>query len=142
MNVAVERAAVRGIRERITGGPAAAGAAREMLSELVAGSNPPESTLHDLLLLTTELVTNAVRHAGVDEEKTLELRADATAQAIRVSVTDPGASTAPRVQELDVEAPGGMGLFLVDQLSSSWGVERANGSNEVWFELRLPGRFS
>jgi anti-sigma regulatory factor (Ser/Thr protein kinase) len=140
MNVAVEREAARGLRERIAGGPAAAITAREMLCRLV-GNTSPESTTHDALLLTTELVTNAVRHAGVGEDKALELCAEVTSKAIRVSVTDPGSDTTPRVQELNVEKPGGMGLFLVEQLSSSWGVERTDGANEVWFELRLPRRF-
>ena len=54
----------------------------------------------------------------------------------RVSVTDPGADTVPQVQDLDPTVPGGMGLFLVEQISSDWGVERTRaGENRVWFQL-------
>jgi hypothetical protein len=55
---------------------------------------------------------------------------------VRVSVTDPGSASTPEVQDLDVTVPGGMGLFLVDQISQAWGVDRTpDGSNRVWFEL-------
>ena len=52
------------------------------------------------------------------------------------SVTDPGDATRPQVQAPDPTVPGGMGLFLVDQISSAWGYERTpDGANRVWFEL-------
>jgi hypothetical protein len=55
---------------------------------------------------------------------------------VRVAVTDPGGTTSPHVQDVDVTIPGGMGLFLVEQISSRWGSERAaGGSTQVWFEL-------
>jgi hypothetical protein len=51
-------------------------------------------------------------------------------------VTDAGGDATPEVQDLDPEIPGGMGLFLVEQISSRWGVERVpGGGNRVWFEL-------
>jgi hypothetical protein len=51
-------------------------------------------------------------------------------------VIDPGSDLRPMVQDLDVNVPGGMGLFLVEQISTRWGVERmGDGATEVWFEL-------
>jgi anti-sigma regulatory factor (Ser/Thr protein kinase) len=93
--------------------------------------------MHDLHLLATELVTNAVLHAHVGEQDTVEMRVAAMPGSVRVSVTDPGRSaSSPEVQELDPLVPGGMGLFLVEQISSAWGVERTpDGSNRVWFEV-------
>jgi anti-sigma regulatory factor (Ser/Thr protein kinase) len=121
--------------EQISGGPPAARAARELLSDRVGDSVQGER-LHDVLLLATELVTNAVLHAGVDESQTLELHATAGPGALRLAVVDPGGVTEPEVQELDLTAPGGMGLFLVQQLSDRWGVQRApDGGREVWFEV-------
>jgi anti-sigma regulatory factor (Ser/Thr protein kinase) len=119
----------------IAGGAEAACTARELLTEMY-GDAAPEDTLHDLHLLTTELVTNAVLHAGAGESETIELRVDGGGEALRVSVTDRGGSDTPHVEELDPETPGGMGLFLVEQISSRWGVERVgDGANRVWFEL-------
>ena len=121
----------------IAGGPQAAAAARELITELV-GDSTPEGPMHDVLLLTTELVTNAVRHADVNEAATLRLRVEADGDVRRVSVTDPGGATKPHMQDVDVSVPGGMGLFLVDQLSTRWGSESAEGgATRVWFELSV-----
>jgi anti-sigma regulatory factor (Ser/Thr protein kinase) len=120
----------------IPGGVEAAWTARELLTETF-GDTVPDPTMHDLHLLTTELVTNAVRHAGASEDDAIELSVAAGADALLVSVTDPGhASDTPHVEELDPDVPGGMGLFLVEQISSRWGIERVGGqAHRVWFEL-------
>src|SRR4051812_17349065 len=95
-------------RTEIPGGVEAACTARELLTEMYGGTTP-QSTLHDLHLLTTELVTNAVLHAGAGEAEKIELSVVAGRDALRVSVTDPGSSDTPHVEELDPETPGGMG---------------------------------
>jgi serine/threonine-protein kinase RsbW len=119
----------------IDGGVHAASVVREMLTDRL-GDSTPADTMHDLHLLATELVTNAVLHAAVGEADTLEMQVAATPETVWVSVTDPGSDTSPEVQVLDLSVPGGMGLFLVEQISRAWGVERTpDGSNRVWFEL-------
>lgn len=139
MNGMAERGAGTEESARLPGGADAPSRARELLTGLV-GATTPDETLHDLHLLTTEIVTNAVCHADVDESGTLELHVVAREEMLRVSVTDPGGPTVPRIKELDVTAPGGMGLFLVDQVSERWGFERADdGATQVWFELRQTG---
>ena len=117
----------------IGGDPTAAAAARELLTDRL-GESTPAATLHDLHLLATELVTNAVLHAGAD---TILMSVAAGRARVRVAVTDPGtADDVPHVQPLDPEAIGGMGLFLVEQISDAWGVERTpDGANRVWFEV-------
>jgi serine/threonine-protein kinase RsbW len=123
------------LRERISGGVAAPATARELIARAFADVTR-EETLRDLLLLATELVTNAVRHAKVDEDGTIDLSAVARDGVVRVSVTDPGCADRPRMQELSVDEPGGMGLFLVDQISARWAVEGGDtGPMRVWFEL-------
>jgi anti-sigma regulatory factor (Ser/Thr protein kinase) len=135
MNGTAERGAFDASTTQISGGAAAAARARELLTDMLADTTPA-STLHDLHLLTTELVTNAVRHAAVDETGTIELSVASGPALLRVSVIDPGGATSPEVQELDVDVPGGMGLFLVEQISTAWGVEQLrDGGTEVWFEL-------
>ena len=119
----------------IVGGVEAPCVVRELLTDRL-GDRTSEETLHDLHLLASEVVTNAVLHAHVGAAGRLALRVMRSPEAVRVSVTDPGAETMPEVQELDPTVPGGMGLFLVEQISSSWGVDRMpGGANEVWFEL-------
>ena len=84
-------------------------------------------------LLTSELVTNAVRHAGTGMELTVSHTDDRT---VRIAVTDraPGADVQVRVSGDDAE--GGRGLFLVEQLASGWGSAVDDNAKTVWFELR------
>ncbi|HEY4377579.1 MAG TPA: ATP-binding protein [Acidimicrobiales bacterium] len=81
-------------------------------------------------LLTSELVTNAVIHAGTD----IELQLEQTSQGIRCEVTDHGAGT-PVARLAKPEELGGRGLHLVDAMSKCWGVRRSPGAKAVWFEL-------
>src|SRR3954467_4613079 len=127
--------AVEGWCAEIPGGIDAAWTAREILSDRLGGAAPAD-TMNDLHLLTTELVTNAVLHAGAGEADKIELRVAAEPDRVLVAVTDSGGDATPEVQDLDPDIPGGMGLFLVEQISSRWGVERVvGGGNRVWFEL-------
>ena len=119
----------------IAGGSEAPLAARELLTDRL-GESTPEATMHDLHLLTTELVTNAVLHAHAGVDDTIALSVRTRPGRVRVAVTDGGGESTPAIQEPDPEVPGGMGLFLVDKISSRWGVEQASsGGSRVWFEL-------
>jgi serine/threonine-protein kinase RsbW len=120
----------------IPGGVDAACSARQLLTERLADSTT-EETMHDLHLLATELVTNAVLHAHVGDSGTVEMRVAMSPGLVQVSVTDPGdVASRPEVQDFDLTVPGGMGLFLVDQISSAWGYERTpEGANRVWFQV-------
>jgi anti-sigma regulatory factor (Ser/Thr protein kinase) len=124
------------VSTRIAGGIDASCTARQIVTRLVGDTTAP-ATLHDALLLTSELVTNAVVHAGAGEADALDLYVATHPDYLHVSVCDPGGvASSPQVQELDVTVPGGMGLFLVDQISSRWGVdELRSGGTQVWFEL-------
>src|SRR5919199_465767 len=75
--------------------------------------------LEDLRLLVTEVVTNAIRHAG----GWVDLRVDALPTCVRVEVTDCGPGFDPsRRLEPDVDSMGGRGLLLVDEIADRWGV--------------------
>src|SRR3954452_17407106 len=126
MDGTLERGEHTVLSTQSSGGPAAAERARRLLTEELGDAADGEK-LYDLLLLTTELVTNGVRHAGVAEGETLDLTVAAGAGTVRVSVVDPGCDTSPSVQDVDLSVPGGMGLYLVEQISTSWGFERLDG---------------
>lgn len=84
-------------------------------------------------LLTTELVTNAVRHGG--PPITVELGCDGSA-GMTVKVTD-GNAESPLLQHADVLDESGRGVMLVDLLSDEWGVDQRPGDGKtVWFALR------
>jgi anti-sigma regulatory factor (Ser/Thr protein kinase) len=82
-------------------------------------------------LLATELVTNAVLHAG----SVIELQIDSSAKRVLVSVHD-ASPAAPQLPPLQVnDATGGRGLQIVAELSIDWGWEPTSGGKRVWFEL-------
>ena len=91
----------------------------------------------DAMLLTSELVTNAVRHAGHSTEDLIEVTVSVDERGLRVTVRDRGPGFDP--EELDARSgEGGWGLDLVRKLSSRWGVDRGDLGNDVWFEIDLP----
>ena len=81
-------------------------------------------------LLTSELVTNAVLHAGTPLCITLHILRD----RIRVDVADGNASF-PTIKEYGNDAATGRGLTLFNSLASNWGVQAVDGGKIVWFEL-------
>jgi anti-sigma regulatory factor (Ser/Thr protein kinase) len=106
---------VRGLLRRLLGS--------WRLTDLVA--------LDDVELLASETATNAVRYGG--GEATVTVRYDG--RRIRVSVSD-RSPVLPRKLVPAPLVPGGRGLHLVHQLSSSWGTTPAAGEGKtVWFEV-------
>lgn len=109
--------------------PEAVPAARHALSELDV--DPPARNV--LELLTSELMTNAVRHGASDPHESILLHAKNTDGAIRVEVCDEGFGFDAEPEPSDLLEPGGHGLLLVDTLADRWGVS-SRRPNCVWFE--------
>jgi anti-sigma regulatory factor (Ser/Thr protein kinase) len=112
------------------GAPAMARRAVDGLADRL--SEQERSTLH---LLVSELVTNAVLHAGVaDRDSRVLLHVTVAGGAIRVEVRDKGRGFTKQVPQPREEGHGGYGLFLVDKMAARWGVHGERGAR-VWFEL-------
>lgn len=85
----------------------------------------------DAALVVSELVTNAVRHAGTDMRLVLELR-DGTL-TVRVHDHGPGL---PRLIPPAERGFGGQGLAIVVRLAQAWGVAVEDGGGKaVWCRL-------
>ena len=110
-----------------------AATARQAVGEL--SGDLPEEVLGDVRLLVSELVTNALRHAGLNETDRIELAVGVTDAAVRVEVTDHGRGFDPKAVPSDPEVAEGWGLYLVATLSDRWGAESNDGATRVWFEL-------
>ena len=83
------------------------------------------------VLLTSELVTNAVRHARSE----VVVRLSAAGPGVRIEVRDDDPGT-PVVGPADVDATSGRGLSLVNQVADAWGVVRHEGTGKtVWLEV-------
>ena len=87
----------------------------------------------DLPLVTSELVTNAVRHAASDVVVSIDL----SSSCVRVEVSDVSPKV-PLLGALDVAHDGGWGLHIVEQLSTRWGLEPRLPGKTVWCELARP----
>jgi anti-sigma regulatory factor (Ser/Thr protein kinase) len=92
-----------------------------------------------LMLLVSELVSNAVLHSDAPPASGILLCARLLDRgAVRVEVIDRGSGFTVRPRD-PARADGGFGLYLVDRQANCWGVDRAGGTR-VWFELGSPGR--
>jgi serine phosphatase RsbU (regulator of sigma subunit)/anti-sigma regulatory factor (Ser/Thr protein kinase) len=86
------------------------------------------------VLLASELVTNAIVHAGTRVQLTCRMNA----ATVEISVLDQHPARMipdPPSASADVDRPSGRGLLLPAALSSSWGVTYASAAKVIWFRL-------
>lgn len=123
----------------LEGDPRASSAARGFLRSLLEEWGVAEDAAENALLCLSELVTNAVIHAGTASE----LRATLEGGVLTVIVRDLGGlgpqapADAEPTGDLDPLRVYGRGLMLVDALSDRWGSERDVTGTTVWFALEL-----
>ena len=142
-------------------GPESVSAARRRLRKDLAGQQVPDVVIDDAVLILSELLSNACRHARplepvpdldecpepatyqnehVEDGRVVvgwELHSDGL---LTVEVTDGGGPTRPRRGSPSLTARGGRGLGIVGQLASDWGVRDAPGEVTVWAVLPVRAR--
>lgn len=118
---------------RVRATPGVVSGVRDALGRLEV----PARLLGDACLLTSELVTNSIRHAGLRATDCIHVSARWSGRRLRVDVHDggrlrgpPGESGAIRPHPSE---ESGWGLYLVERLASRWGRSRGR----YWFELEL-----
>jgi anti-sigma regulatory factor (Ser/Thr protein kinase) len=108
--------------------------ARRYVRDRLDGLLTPER-LSDVELLTSELVTNAVRHAGLKQGDAVNLEIDVDTDTVHVAVVDAGSGFEySKIFEEPGDHSGGWGLFLVHKVSNRWGID-ASPPHSVWFEI-------
>jgi anti-anti-sigma factor len=121
--------------------PHAPSRARAEIREALAG-RLDESDVATVVLLTSELVTNAVIHPRAPNDTAVDLRIWVYAAGVRVEVEDSGEGfdpAAPTPTAAEPRQRGGRGLFLVDRCSATWGARHTEQDERrgfcVWFEF-------
>lgn len=116
-------------RERLPAERQSARAARRFVSGVVTSWGC--SDLEDsVLLLASELVTNALIHAHSDVEVVVRLLPD----RLRVEVVDAGPEYVHR-REATSEEQSGRGMAMTEALASAWGIDTLLTGKSVWFEV-------
>jgi two-component sensor histidine kinase len=96
-----------------------------------------DDVAHTVTLLATEIVGNAVRHAGLRGDQRIVFFARLAEDYARIEVADQGGGFDP--EAVDTE---GFGLRLLTKLASDWGVDCTDRGCKVWFEVdRRSSRF-
>ena len=90
------------------------------------------AVLDEALLMVSELVANAVSHGA--PPVTVKVSCNGS-EGMEVRVSD-GSDRLPRQGKPEPSSENGRGLYLVDVLSSRWGVDATAEGKEVWFLLR------
>ena len=104
----------------------------------VAKAAGPENPAADAaVLLTSEIVTNAVLHSNSRcAGGTVTLAVIEISGGLRVEVADNGSDLSTPVVKGDIYASDGHGLYLVQTLADQWGYVRDEAGTTVWFWLR------
>src|SRR6202034_146836 len=104
-----------------------------------SGTAADDGLFDDAVLLTSELVTNAVVHAGTQVQVTCKLAAGAVEVVVRDSHPARMVPGPAPDDTVPAERTGGRGLLLPSALAAAWGVSYGTDAKAVWFRMGLPG---
>jgi anti-sigma regulatory factor (Ser/Thr protein kinase) len=108
-----------------------------MLARIAVGTlirDLPYGVATDVTVLTSEVVSDAVGHASTTEWEEIVLRVNRD-RRVRVEVIDGETEFNQSAPVCPAPNDSGLGLFLIDQLASAWGVDRRGDCTIVWFEV-------
>jgi anti-sigma regulatory factor (Ser/Thr protein kinase) len=109
-------------------------ARRHLVSDLIE-AGVCASAVTDAALVISELLSNALRHAGPLPGSGLRVAWDLDADSVRISVSDGGGPSRPEFGEPTPTATGGRGLRIVARLSRRWGTLCDDEGTTVWAEV-------
>ncbi|MFE2954380.1 ATP-binding protein [Embleya sp. NPDC059267] len=121
------------VRWRVPRQTGASSRARNAVRTTLAGWAWDEEHIEAVVLVVSELLTNA--HLHTDGEVRLALRR--TRRGVRLSVTD----TDPRMpmrRNTGPEHEGGFGLHILDTITTGWGVRTHRSDKTVWADIDAP----
>jgi anti-sigma regulatory factor (Ser/Thr protein kinase) len=118
----------------LTARPEAGHEARAAMSECVSELQPVRQ--FEALLMATEVITNALKHAALRPPAELVLRVEERGRHLRITIEHPGETFEADPGLPPTHQPGGRGLYFVDTLADEWAIETpSEGLVRVWFEI-------
>ena len=113
---------------------------REAVALDLAAREVSAEVIEEAELVTTELVTNSLRHASPLADRTVRVHWKARGSCVEIEVSDGGAETEPVPAARAVWATSGRGLRIVRSIAHEWGVQRDEKQTTVWAALGGPSR--
>jgi anti-sigma regulatory factor (Ser/Thr protein kinase) len=111
--------------------------ARQHLCAQLLASGVRASTVDDAVVIVSELLSNALRHARPLPSGEIRVAWNRHGDVVEVAVSDGGSSTEPRRGRPALSSLGGRGLGIVETLADCWGVRREEDATTVWALLRV-----
>nr|WP_229805830.1 ATP-binding protein [Microbispora rosea] len=106
--------------------------ARQRLSAELSNAGLLASAVDDVVLIMSELLSNALRHAHPLPSGQLKVAWFWSQDQVEVAVSDGGACTEPRAGHPTLSSLGGRGLGIVEYLAERWGVRHEEEATTVW----------
>jgi anti-sigma regulatory factor (Ser/Thr protein kinase) len=104
---------------------------RAFVGQIVAGFPATD----DVVLLSSEIATNAVLHSASGADGTFSVSVLVESGWVRVEVHDLGSDTAPTIRRSRQPGESGAGLSLVEMIADRWGFHGGQRGRVVWFEM-------
>jgi anti-sigma regulatory factor (Ser/Thr protein kinase) len=120
--------------------PTSVRSARRRLAADLAARGLTLPLIDDAVLVLSEIISNALRHARPLASGNLRVRWDVRGDTVEVEVTDGGGPTLPHPATPSLSSLGGRGLGIVSHLVSDWGVRQVLGETTVWAVLPVTDR--
>jgi len=122
---------IRPRRRVFPGASSQVGRARLFVGDVLDGCPVAD----DAVLLTSELVTNAIAHTASGRGGKVIVTVYRADTRVRIDVKDDGSDQTPVVQQADEDRESGFGLGLVDLMADRWGHWGGRRGRIVWFML-------
>jgi len=111
------------------------GTARRALVRDLRAAGMAVPVIEDSVLVLSELVSNAVKHAAPLPGGDISVRWAIGRDSVHLEITDGGGPTVPRVESPTASALGGRGLDIVRTVCTGWGVTEGPDRVTVWADL-------
>lgn len=109
--------------------------ARHAFAEQLDDAGVATEDRHDAMLVLSELVSNAVKHAAPLPGGRINVRWQVAEEVLHIEITDGGGGTRPNPSVPVLSALGGRGLDIVRTVSSQWGVTEHQSTVTVWAKV-------